>query len=180
MSLPHTTQFHYGINLWNYTLIAEPCELYCSDEKDTIIVPRGGAAKDGTPCRVGTRDMCIGGICKVISLTTVSVRQCNSSWSTNFVYVKQKVGCDWTVDSDAKEDKCGVCHGNGEQCDTILGFYNTTTGSGEVTSHQINKPQWNYSQTFNGEVCFTFCRLYRSRYHSCWSEKHIRRRIEKL
>ncbi|KAK6644121.1 hypothetical protein RUM43_000388 [Polyplax serrata] len=84
---------------------AEPCELYCSDEKDTIIVPRGGAAKDGTPCRVGTRDMCIGGICK-------------------------KVGCDWTVDSEAKEDKCGVCHGNGEQCDTILGFYNTTTGSG--------------------------------------------------
>ncbi|KAL0271566.1 UNVERIFIED_CONTAM: hypothetical protein PYX00_008622 [Menopon gallinae] len=66
---------------------ADPCELYCSDEKDSIVVPWRNNAQDGTPCRIGTRDMCIHGICK-------------------------KVGCDWEVDSEAKEDKCGVCKGD--------------------------------------------------------------------
>lgn len=57
-------------NLFGYDgmiyVSAEPCELYCADEKDTIIVPWGKSAKDGTPCRVGTYDMCISGICRVI------------------------------------------------------------------------------------------------------------------
>lgn len=44
--------------------------------------------------------------------------------------MSQHVGCDWIVDSDAHEDKCGICHGNGEQCDTIAGVYNKTSGSG--------------------------------------------------
>ena len=44
---------------------AEPCELYCADTDDTVIVPWGESVLDGTPCNVGTRDMCIAGICKV-------------------------------------------------------------------------------------------------------------------
>lgn len=43
----------------------EPCELYCTDTDDTVIVPWGESVMDGTPCNVGTRDMCINGICKV-------------------------------------------------------------------------------------------------------------------
>lgn len=42
-----------------------PCELYCTDSDDTVIVPRGDAAADGTPCNIGTNDMCISGICRV-------------------------------------------------------------------------------------------------------------------
>lgn len=43
----------------------EPCKLYCSDINDTLIVPWGEHALDGTPCRVGARDVCISGICRV-------------------------------------------------------------------------------------------------------------------
>lgn len=42
-----------------------PCELFCTDSEDTVIVPKGDAAADGTPCNIGTNDMCIAGICRV-------------------------------------------------------------------------------------------------------------------
>lgn len=48
--------------------------------------------------------------------------------------VLQKVGCDWQVDSEAEEDKCGVCHGDGKLCSTQKGYYNNTDGDGECTS----------------------------------------------
>lgn len=53
------------VNVLNLLHVAEPCELYCSDTDDTLIVPWGDSVLDGTPCNVGTRDMCINGICKV-------------------------------------------------------------------------------------------------------------------
>ncbi|XP_054731026.1 A disintegrin and metalloproteinase with thrombospondin motifs 12 [Anastrepha obliqua] len=71
-----------------------PCKLLCTDVDDTIIANWGEVVKDGTPCRVGTNDMCIDGICK-------------------------KVGCDWVVDSDVQEDQCGVCGGNNDQCKSV-------------------------------------------------------------
>ncbi|KAI4488514.1 hypothetical protein M0802_011554 [Mischocyttarus mexicanus] len=83
----------------------EPCELYCTDIEESVIVPWGEAALDGTPCNVGSRDMCIAGICR-------------------------KVGCDWTVDSDATEDQCGICHGDGTQCETTNGIYDKNDGPG--------------------------------------------------
>ncbi|XP_024946984.1 A disintegrin and metalloproteinase with thrombospondin motifs 7 isoform X2 [Cephus cinctus] len=94
----------------NYTWLpyfeqTEPCELYCTDTEESVIVPWGEAALDGTPCNVGTRDMCIAGICR-------------------------KVGCDWTVDSDASEDRCGICHGDGTQCETTAGLYKKNEGPG--------------------------------------------------
>ncbi|KAJ8938422.1 hypothetical protein NQ318_011861 [Aromia moschata] len=42
----------------------EPCQLYCSDANETVIVPWGDYAVDGTPCSVVSRDVCISGICK--------------------------------------------------------------------------------------------------------------------
>ncbi|XP_012218782.1 A disintegrin and metalloproteinase with thrombospondin motifs 7 isoform X4 [Linepithema humile] len=94
----------------NYTWLpyfdqTEPCELYCTDTEESVIVPWGEAALDGTPCNVGTRDMCIAGICR-------------------------KVGCDWAVDSDATEDRCGICHGDGTQCETTSGVYDKNDGPG--------------------------------------------------
>jgi len=61
---------HKCIKRWmcvNLLHVVEPCELSCTDTDDTLIVPWGDSVMDGTPCNVGTRDMCINGICKVSS-----------------------------------------------------------------------------------------------------------------
>jgi hypothetical protein len=42
----------------------------------------------------------------------------------------QKVGCDWIVDSNATEDQCGICHGDGTHCITIRGLYDKNEGPG--------------------------------------------------
>ncbi|CAG9857813.1 unnamed protein product [Phyllotreta striolata] len=76
----------------------EPCQLYCSDANETVIVPWGEYAKDGTPCSIVSRDICISGICK-------------------------RVGCDWAVDSRTEEDDCGICRGDGSKCDKKRGIY---------------------------------------------------------
>lgn len=49
-----------------------------------------------------------------------------------FSGVCYKVGCDWIVDSDAEEDACGVCGGDGSACKTVQGIYSkgTTRQSG--------------------------------------------------
>ncbi|XP_065724209.2 A disintegrin and metalloproteinase with thrombospondin motifs 7 isoform X1 [Drosophila suzukii] len=71
-----------------------PCKLFCSDVDDTIIANWGSTVLDGTPCTLGTNNMCIDGICK-------------------------KVGCDWIVDSEVQDDRCGVCGGTGDQCQPV-------------------------------------------------------------
>lgn len=45
-----------------------------------------------------------------------------SSLFNGFSYF-QKVGCDWIVDSQAKEDDCGICQGDGTKCDKKEGMY---------------------------------------------------------
>ena len=40
----------------------------------------------------------------------------------------QRVACDWGIDSTAQEDRCGVCHGDGTQCNTIRGNYTEPDG----------------------------------------------------
>lgn len=57
-------KYHKSSNILIYSL-DDPCELYCTDSEDTIIVPWGDSAEDGTPCNIGTNDMCISGICRV-------------------------------------------------------------------------------------------------------------------
>ncbi|KAK6476962.1 A disintegrin and metalloproteinase with thrombospondin motifs 7-like [Huso huso] len=54
-----------------------------------------------------SRDMCINGICK-------------------------NVGCDYEIDSNAVEDRCGVCHGNGSTCETVKKTFEESEGMGYV------------------------------------------------
>ncbi|KAH8266756.1 hypothetical protein KR026_005522 [Drosophila bipectinata] len=75
-----------------------PCRLFCTDVDDTIIANWGATVLDGTPCTLGTNNMCIDGICK-------------------------KVGCDWIVDSEMQDDRCGVCGGSGDQCQPVRDVY---------------------------------------------------------
>ncbi|CAD7087043.1 unnamed protein product [Hermetia illucens] len=77
-----------------------PCKLYCTDEEDQVIANWADIVADGTPCKIGTKNMCIDGICR-------------------------KVGCDWIVDSKKEEDRCGICEGNDENCEIIKEEYKT-------------------------------------------------------
>ncbi|XP_078052164.1 A disintegrin and metalloproteinase with thrombospondin motifs 12 [Augochlora pura] len=79
-----------------------PCALYCINEKNvrTRVNPQ---ANDTTPCRPGTNDMCVGGVCR-------------------------KVSCDWILDGSAVDDNCGVCKGDGTKCKKIEGVYDKHTG----------------------------------------------------
>lgn len=62
-----------------------------------------------------------------------------------------KVGCDWEVNSDAEEDACGVCGGNGSACKTVKGIYSkgTTKQSGfsEVRLSFFSELECTYQQT---------------------------------
>ncbi|XP_076380683.1 A disintegrin and metalloproteinase with thrombospondin motifs 7 [Megalopta genalis] len=84
-----------------------PCALFCVNEKNvrTRVNPQ---ANDTTPCRPGTNDMCIGGVCR-------------------------KVSCDWILDGSAVEDKCGICKGDGTKCKKIEGVYDKQIGPKQRT-----------------------------------------------
>lgn len=68
----------------------------------------------------------------------------------------QKVGCDWVVDSDAREDACGVCQGDGSSCDIIQDLYvkqSQNSGYKEVTvipagSRNIRIEEIDYSENY--------------------------------
>ncbi|CAK9809490.1 A disintegrin and metalloproteinase with thrombospondin motifs 7 [Anthophora quadrimaculata] len=89
-----------GLHTWRpyYSPNVDPCELFCINEVRTFVKMVPGV-NDSTPCRPGTYDMCINGVCK-------------------------KVGCDWVLESNAIEDKCGICKGDGTKCKAIKGFHN--------------------------------------------------------
>ena len=58
------------VHQYNYTWLPyfdpdDACELYCTNKEDTMIQAFGDSAEDGTPCNIGTNDMCIGGVCRV-------------------------------------------------------------------------------------------------------------------
>ncbi|CAH1985625.1 unnamed protein product [Acanthoscelides obtectus] len=83
----------------------EPCVLFCLNEKARMITRVENKVKDGTPCKPGTKDICIEGVCK-------------------------HVGCDNKLDSTAVEDVCGVCNGDGTQCKLVDEIYRDKGGSG--------------------------------------------------
>ncbi|KAI3376824.1 hypothetical protein L3Q82_000399 [Scortum barcoo] len=58
---------------------------------------------DGTPCGPYEADLCVNGRC-------------------------QKIGCDGIIGSSAKEDRCGVCNGDGRSCKIVRGDFNHTKG----------------------------------------------------
>ena len=46
----------------------------------------------------------------------------------------QTLGCDWVIDSEAKEDPCGVCHGDGSTCKTVKTEFKEVNGQGMFVS----------------------------------------------
>ncbi|XP_054711057.1 A disintegrin and metalloproteinase with thrombospondin motifs 7-like [Uloborus diversus] len=84
-----------------------PCQLHCKPEGKFFSVMLSDTVADGTECNPGTRDVCINGKCR-------------------------HVACDWAIDSEAQEDRCGVCHGDGTQCLTMRGNFTLRIGLGYV------------------------------------------------
>ncbi|NXU96323.1 ATS7 metalloproteinase, partial [Cettia cetti] len=86
-----------------------PCELHCRPEHEYFAEKLRDAVVDGTPCydSDASRDVCINGICK-------------------------NVGCDYEIDSQAVEDRCGVCHGDGSTCHTVHKTFEDSEGLGYV------------------------------------------------
>ncbi|XP_078237254.1 A disintegrin and metalloproteinase with thrombospondin motifs 17 isoform X4 [Pogona vitticeps] len=91
-------------SLWTAVIMDDkPCELYCSPfgkESPVLISDR---VVDGTPCGPYETDLCVHGKC-------------------------QKIGCDGIIGSSAKEDRCGVCNGDGKTCKVVKGDFNHTKG----------------------------------------------------
>uniref|UniRef100_A0A4W5KVH0 ADAMTS/ADAMTS-like Spacer 1 domain-containing protein n=1 Tax=Hucho hucho TaxID=62062 RepID=A0A4W5KVH0_9TELE len=55
-------------------------------------------------------------------------------WST---YCLQKIGCDGIIGSSAREDRCGVCNGDGHSCKIVKGDFNHTKGRGYIEAAVI-------------------------------------------
>ncbi|XP_070426084.1 ADAMTS-like protein 3 isoform X1 [Equus przewalskii] len=75
---------------------AAPCALKCHARGQNLVVELAPKVLDGTRCNADSLDMCISGIC-------------------------QAVGCDRQLGSNAKEDNCGVCAGDGSTCRLVRG-----------------------------------------------------------
>ncbi|CAM4626896.1 A disintegrin and metalloproteinase with thrombospondin motifs 17 isoform X1 [Caretta caretta] len=90
----------------------KPCELFCSPlgkESPVLVADR---VLDGTPCGPYETDLCVHGKC-------------------------QKIGCDGIIGSAAKEDRCGICNGDGKTCKVVKGDFNHTKGM--VTNSHCKK-----------------------------------------
>ncbi|KAG8440720.1 hypothetical protein GDO86_006459 [Hymenochirus boettgeri] len=86
----------------------KPCELFCTPVGRDMPVLMSDRVLDGTPCGPYETDLCVNGRC-------------------------QKIGCDGIIGSAGKEDRCGVCNGDGKTCKVIKGDFNHTKGM--VNSH---------------------------------------------
>ncbi|KAM5291896.1 ADAMTS-like protein 3 [Ctenodactylus gundi] len=73
-----------------------PCALKCHARGQNLVVELAPKVLDGTRCNADSLDMCISGLC-------------------------QAVGCDRRLGSQAKEDNCGVCAGDGSTCRLVRG-----------------------------------------------------------
>uniref|UniRef100_A0A9J7X5V0 A disintegrin-like and metallopeptidase (reprolysin type) with thrombospondin type 1 motif, 7 n=1 Tax=Cyprinus carpio carpio TaxID=630221 RepID=A0A9J7X5V0_CYPCA len=104
-TIPYKGKFYKWIHVNNRV---HPCELHCRPVNEHFSERMLDTVVDGTQCYEGSesRDICINGICKV--------------------------GCDYEIDSDAIEDQCGVCHGNGSTCETVRKTFEDSEGHGYV------------------------------------------------
>ncbi|XP_047994782.1 papilin-like isoform X6 [Leguminivora glycinivorella] len=80
-----------------YTNGPRPCELNCMPKGERFYYRQAPKVKDGTRCNDESFDVCVDGTC-------------------------QPVGCDMMLGSNAREDKCRVCRGNGTNCHTNAGI----------------------------------------------------------
>nr|XP_032803926.1 A disintegrin and metalloproteinase with thrombospondin motifs 17 isoform X2 [Petromyzon marinus] len=85
-----------------------PCALLCTAGRKEGATLAAESVQDGTPCGPYERDVCLG-------------RRC------------QKVGCDGIVGSPVREDRCGMCDGDGKSCKVVKGDFNHTRGT--ASSH---------------------------------------------
>ncbi|XP_078114001.1 A disintegrin and metalloproteinase with thrombospondin motifs 17 [Sander vitreus] len=85
----------------------KPCVLFCSPVGRDVPVLMADRVMDGTPCGPYEADLCVNGRC-------------------------QKIGCDGIIGSSAKEDRCGVCNGDGRSCKIVRGDFNHTKGMGYI------------------------------------------------
>lgn len=112
-TVPYKNEFYHWYPVFNP---AHPCELYCRPIDGQFSEKMLDAVIDGTPCFEGgnSRNVCINGICKM-------------------------VGCDYEIDSNATEDRCGVCLGDGSACQTVRKMFKQKEGSGYVDIGLIPK-----------------------------------------
>ncbi|XP_045527734.1 papilin isoform X3 [Pieris brassicae] len=94
----YDTQLFKG-NRYNwvpYTRAPNPCELNCMPRGERFYYRHKLKVVDGTRCNEDSFDVCVDGNC-------------------------QPVGCDMMLGSNAKEDNCRQCRGNGTNCYTSIG-----------------------------------------------------------
>lgn len=95
-------------SLWTAVVNDEkPCALFCTPVGRDAPVLVADRVLDGTPCGPYESDLCVSGQC-------------------------QKIGCDGIIGSSAKEDRCGVCNGDGKSCKIVKGDFNHTRGMGYI------------------------------------------------
>ncbi|KAI7813138.1 putative A disintegrin and metalloproteinase with thrombospondin motifs 12, partial [Triplophysa rosa] len=93
----NTVPYHNELYEWiPVASTSRPCELQCKPADEDFSEKMLDAVTDGTPCFMNnsSRNICINGVCK-------------------------EVGCDFGIHSNAKEDSCGVCLGDGSACETV-------------------------------------------------------------
>ncbi|XP_004530678.1 papilin isoform X3 [Ceratitis capitata] len=81
-----------------YTNAPNPCELNCMPVGERFYYRQKAKVIDGTRCNDRELDVCVDGQC-------------------------QPVGCDMMLGSNAKEDKCRKCGGDGSTCHTIANHF---------------------------------------------------------
>ncbi|XP_013921763.1 PREDICTED: A disintegrin and metalloproteinase with thrombospondin motifs 12-like [Thamnophis sirtalis] len=112
-TVAYKNEFYQWIPVYN---TVNPCELQCRPTSHNFSEKMLDAVIDGTPCFEGNsfRDVCINGMCKT-------------------------VGCDYEINSNATEDQCGVCLGDGSSCQTVKITFNQSEGLGYVDIGLIPK-----------------------------------------
>ncbi|KAJ8262663.1 hypothetical protein COCON_G00151200 [Conger conger] len=105
-----TVLYHNQLYQWvPVQNMATLCELHCRPVDEQFSEKMLDAVLDGTPCFMNnsSRSICINGVCK-------------------------DVGCDYGIDSNAVEDRCGVCLGDGTTCQTVHKNFDGGEGFGYV------------------------------------------------
>lgn len=98
----------------------DPCALYCLSEARLVASLRPKVI-DGTTCYRGIRDICIGGVCR-------------------------EIPCDLNMESNAVQDVCGVCRGNGTSCRLKEGTITIQAASRECNFFNSSVQGWALSE----------------------------------
>uniref|UniRef100_H3DES8 ADAM metallopeptidase with thrombospondin type 1 motif, 12 n=1 Tax=Tetraodon nigroviridis TaxID=99883 RepID=H3DES8_TETNG len=102
-TVPYNNELYQWIPVSNPL---HPCELHCRPSTEYFSEKMLDAVTDGTPCFVNkSRSICVNGVCK-------------------------DVGCDYGIDSNAVEDRCGVCLGDGKSCEMVYKSFDEEEGLG--------------------------------------------------